>query len=62
MPALMNRRNHAEWKGTGKKRLDERARETLSKRLAAYEKPFMDPEVERALSEYVARRKEMVRD
>ena len=57
LPELMNRQNHAEWIASGKKRLDERARDIVAKRLAAYEKPPIDVEVERALCEYVDKRK-----
>jgi trimethylamine--corrinoid protein Co-methyltransferase len=57
LPELLNRKNFTDWKSSGKKRLDETARNILAKRLIAYKKPDIDPEVERALSEYVDKRK-----
>jgi len=58
MPDLMNRQNYAEWKAAGKKRLDEKAREIIGRRLGGYKKPEMDSEIEMALAQYVAKRKE----
>ena len=57
LPDLLNRKNYTDWKSSEKKRLDERARNIFAKRLIAYKKPDIDPEVERALSEYVDKRK-----
>jgi trimethylamine--corrinoid protein Co-methyltransferase len=54
---FMNRQNHAGWKASGKKRLDEFAADRLSQRLAAYEKPDIDAGTEAALVEFVTRRK-----
>jgi trimethylamine--corrinoid protein Co-methyltransferase len=50
---LLNRRDYVEWKLAGKKRLDDRAREAVTKRLAVYKKPEIDPHIERALADYV---------
>jgi trimethylamine--corrinoid protein Co-methyltransferase len=54
---FFNRQNHAGWKAGGAKRIDEAATARLSQRLAAYEKPPIDPDVEAALAAYVAERK-----
>jgi trimethylamine--corrinoid protein Co-methyltransferase len=54
---FMNRQNHAGWKASGKKRLDEFAADRLSQRLAADEKPDIDAGTEAALVEFVTRRK-----
>jgi len=57
IPDLMNRQNHENWSMSGKKRLDEVATERVSKRLAAYKKPELDPDIEQELARYVAIRK-----
>jgi trimethylamine--corrinoid protein Co-methyltransferase len=57
MTDFLNRQNYAGWKAAGSKRIDQVATENLSHRLAAYEKPPIDPEMETALAAYVARRK-----
>ncbi len=57
LPQLANRQNYQGWTDAGKLRADQRATEALQARLAKYEKPEIDPAVERALSEYVSRRK-----
>jgi trimethylamine--corrinoid protein Co-methyltransferase len=57
LPQLANRQNYQGWTDAGKLRADQRATETLQARLAKYEKPEIDPGVERALSEYVSQRK-----
>ena len=57
LPDLMTREDHSTWKASGKKRLDQKATDLLAKRFAAYEKPEIEPEIERDLSRYVARRK-----
>jgi len=53
----MNRQNYENWSLSGKKRLDEVATDMVSKRLAAYEKPEIDPDIEKELAQYVADRK-----
>jgi trimethylamine--corrinoid protein Co-methyltransferase len=58
LSALMNRQDYMGWTAAGKKRLDEAAADLLISRLAAYQKPEIDPEIEGALSRYVAQRKE----
>jgi trimethylamine--corrinoid protein Co-methyltransferase len=57
MTDFFNRQNYAGWKNAGSKRIDQAAAESLSHRLAAYEKPPIDPDVETALAAYVVRRK-----
>lgn len=57
LPDLLNRQDYTHWKASGKKRLDEMATSLVARRLAAYRKPKIDPEIERDLSQYVARRK-----
>ena len=57
MSDVFNRQNYAGWKATGAKPMNQTATERLSQRLAAYEKPPIDPDVETALSTYIAGRK-----
>ena len=57
MPTIMNRANYDGWSAGGKKTLDQVAYDKVSQRLATYEKPEIDPEIERQLTEYVERRK-----
>lgn len=54
---FFNRLNYPGWKDAGAKRIDQVATEKLSERLAAYEKPPIDPDVETALAAYVTQRK-----
>jgi trimethylamine---corrinoid protein Co-methyltransferase len=54
---FMNRQNQAGWKAAGMKRIDAFATDRLAKRLAAYEKPEIDPAIEAALTDFVTRRK-----
>lgn len=54
---LFDRLNHAGWTSAGASRIDQRAGERLEARLAAYEKPEIDPGVEAALREHVAKSK-----
>jgi len=57
LPDLMTREDYPTWKTSGKRRLDQKATDRLARRLAAYKKPEIDPEIERDLSRYVARRR-----
>jgi len=57
IPGLMNRQDYDSWNWAGKKRLDEIARQLFYKRLEAYEKPEIDPKIERDLLQYVAKKK-----
>jgi trimethylamine--corrinoid protein Co-methyltransferase len=54
---LFGRQNHAGWTSAGARRIDACAAQRLEARLAAYEKPEIDPEVEAALRDYVAKGK-----
>jgi trimethylamine--corrinoid protein Co-methyltransferase len=57
LPDLMNRKDYIGWKASGGNRLDEVATVRVTERLTAYEKPEIDRETEKALSDYVAGRK-----
>ncbi len=54
---LMNRSSYESWTESGKKRLEEKAQAMVNQRLSSYKRPSIEPEVERALSLYVAERK-----
>jgi trimethylamine---corrinoid protein Co-methyltransferase len=58
MTDFFNRQNYAGWKAGGAQRIDQVAKNRLSQRMVAYEKPSIDPDVEVALSAYIAARKE----
>ena len=56
MPGLMSRMNADAWlKTRKKKRIDEVAQDKVTQRLASYEKPEIDPEIEKKLTQYVGR-------
>jgi trimethylamine--corrinoid protein Co-methyltransferase len=57
VPDLIKRQSYDSWKGTGKKRLDQEAAGVLAQRLDSYEKPDIDPAIERDLAKFVAARK-----
>jgi trimethylamine--corrinoid protein Co-methyltransferase len=57
MPSLMSRKNPDAWAKGGKKRIDQLAEDKVAQRLAAYEKPDIDPKIEKQLTEYVEKRK-----
>jgi trimethylamine---corrinoid protein Co-methyltransferase len=57
LPELGNRQNYQSWSDAGRLPAERRAAEALQARLAKYEKPEIDPGVERALSDYVSQRK-----
>ena len=57
LPGLMSRKNIDAWGKSGKKRIDQIAQDQVAQRLAAYEKPDIDPEVEKLLTQYVENRK-----
>jgi trimethylamine--corrinoid protein Co-methyltransferase len=44
---------------SGKKTLEKTATDRVAERLAAYEKPKIDPDIEQELSRYVAKRKKL---
>ena len=56
-PGLMSRKNTDTWGKTGNKRIDQIAQDKVAQRLAAYEKPDIEPEVEKLLTRYVENRK-----
>ncbi|MDA3787265.1 MAG: trimethylamine methyltransferase family protein [Desulfobacula sp.] len=57
MPTLMSRKNPDAWAKEGKKRIDQLAEDKVAQRLASYEKPDIDPEIEKQLTEYVEKHK-----
>ena len=57
---FFSRQNHAGWTAAGSQRIDQRATENVAQRLAIYEKPAIDPQVEAALAAFVAERKQAV--
>lgn len=57
VPDLVKRQSYDAWKGSGRKRLDQEATELLAQRLESYEKPDMDPAIERDLAKFVAKHK-----
>jgi trimethylamine--corrinoid protein Co-methyltransferase len=57
MPTLMSRKNPDAWMKAGKKRIDELAEDKVAQRLASYERPEIDPGIEKKLTEYVEERK-----
>jgi trimethylamine---corrinoid protein Co-methyltransferase len=56
-PSLFTRGNHEGWCRAGARRIDQVADEEIDRRLTSYQKPAIDPEVEAALSAYVAEHK-----
>ena len=57
MPGLMSRMNSDSWVKAGKQRIDQVAEDKVTQRLASYEKPEIDPEIEKKLTQYVENRK-----
>ena len=57
LPDLLKVQSYDVWRQEGAKRIDAVASDMLNKRLAGYEKPDIDPQIESDLSEYVIRRK-----
>ena len=57
MPTLMSRKNSDAWTKDGKKHIDQVAEDKVAQRLASYEKPDIDPKIEKQLTEYVEKRK-----
>ncbi len=53
-PKLMTSQIYDVWKDAGMKRLEEKASEAVEERLAAYKKPSVGRDVERALERYVS--------
>ena len=57
IPELISRANYHEWFEIPSQEIDNRAKNLLEKRLAQYEKPQIDPKLEKQLIQYVADRK-----
>ncbi|MBC2703621.1 trimethylamine methyltransferase family protein [Desulfobacula sp.] len=57
MPTLMSRKNPDAWAKDGKKHINQIAEDKVAQRLASYEKPDIDPEIEKQLTQYVEKRK-----
>ncbi len=57
LPDVIKRQSYGTWNEAGRKRLDQEATEVLVRRLDGYEKPDMDPAIERDLAKFVAERK-----
>jgi trimethylamine--corrinoid protein Co-methyltransferase len=57
MPNLVNRTGYAGWQENGGRRMDQKATDVLNDRLAAYEKPDIDPQIEKDLRTYIEKRK-----
>jgi len=57
LPNLMSRSDYDTWAMDGKKKTGELADEKVSHRLAAYEKPDIDPDIEKELTQFVVNRK-----
>ena len=57
IPDLSSRATHDKWLEMQSQDISARAKRLLAKRLAQYEKPEMDPKLEKRLIEYVADRK-----
>jgi trimethylamine--corrinoid protein Co-methyltransferase len=58
IPDLYNRKNHKSWLEDGGKRIDAAASDMLAQRLNIYEKPDIDPVIEKNLAKYVAKKKD----
>ena len=57
MPYLANRNGYAGWQENGASRIEHRAADILKERLEAYEKPDIDPQIEKDLRAYLEKRK-----
>ncbi len=57
MPQLMSRKNPEAWTRDGKQHIHTLATDKLAQRMAAYQQPDIDPDIERALRSYVENRK-----
>lgn len=57
MPYLANRNGYAAWQENGASRIEHRAADILNQRLAVYEKPDIDPQIEKDLRTYIEKRK-----
>jgi trimethylamine--corrinoid protein Co-methyltransferase len=57
IPEVYNRKNYKSWLEDGGKRIATAASDTLARRLEIYEKPDIDPVIEKDLAKYVAKKK-----
>jgi trimethylamine--corrinoid protein Co-methyltransferase len=57
LPDLANRQGYAGWQENGGTRIEHRAKDALEDRLTAYEKPDIDPQIEKDLRAYIQKRK-----
>jgi trimethylamine--corrinoid protein Co-methyltransferase len=57
MPSLMSRKNKDAWAKAGKQHIYQLAEDKVAQRLAAYEKPEINPDIEKELTDYVEKRK-----
>ncbi|MCD4676622.1 MAG: trimethylamine methyltransferase family protein [Desulfobacula sp.] len=57
IPSFMGRKNRDTWVKNGRQRIDQIAEDKVAQRLAAYEKPDIEPKIEQQLTEYVETRK-----
>ena len=55
---LFNRKDHSKWQSNGALSAAQATTKILEQRLDQYEKPRIDPSIEKALSDYVTRQKE----
>jgi len=60
IPKLAVRGGYDNWQKKGKKQIWERAAEYKIQRLSSYEKPFLDPDIEKELKAFVHKRKKEI--
>lgn len=54
LPSVMQRNDYSTWMNNGRKETYDLAEENLNKRLDSWQKPDIDPDIEKALNRYVA--------
>jgi trimethylamine--corrinoid protein Co-methyltransferase len=57
IPRIAERQTYENWSEAGMLRADQRASQAVQERLESYQKPHIDPQIEKALQKYVAQRK-----
>lgn len=57
MPSLMSRKNKDAWAKAGKQHIYQIAEDKVAQRLATYERPDIDPDIEKQLTDFVENRK-----
>ncbi len=57
---LFSKKDHNSWENAGSKTLDDVASERLVQRLASYEKPVIDTDLETRLADFVTQRKQLI--